>query len=423
MIYLTTGANGAGKTLLTLRDVREQQLRENRPVYFHGFEAGEVITREFGWLPFKPAEWQDLPDGSICVFDECQNEFPPRKSGSEVPAYINAIAQFRRKRGFDFWLIAPHPMLLDNFVRRLIENPSFHRHLKRAAGAHLVSVLKWNHCETQADKPGSGASGEVTMTPYPKEVFQWYRSASLHTGKRKIPRAIWVVLSTMAIVPFCGWLAWSKLMAVPDAVKARTGPVGAAAAPLAGGAVPGQARAVVGTGAVRSITEATADYLAARIPRLGGLPHTAQVYDKLTDPVDLPYPAACVAGRLPVANRVDDCRCWTTQGTLLQTPVDLCRQIVAQGYFMDWQHAARPSGVLSPGVPGGALSPGVPGGAAASLVTVPVAPARVPMSGASAPVLVVVSSQRPEPAAADSGRDYEDGRQVRANRAGSMRVH
>ena len=32
MLYLISGANGAGKTLNTLKWVRERQLNENRPV-------------------------------------------------------------------------------------------------------------------------------------------------------------------------------------------------------------------------------------------------------------------------------------------------------------------------------------------------------------------------------------------------------
>ena len=138
MIYLTTGANGSGKTLLTLLDVRAQQLREGRPVYYHGFEALQPI-HDFGWQEFDPRKWQELPDGSICIMDECQNEFPRRGPSAPVPDYVNAIAQFRRKRGFDFWMIAPHPSQLDKFIRDLVGVPSWHRHMKRMPAGELVS--------------------------------------------------------------------------------------------------------------------------------------------------------------------------------------------------------------------------------------------------------------------------------------------
>lgn len=331
MIYLTTGANGSGKTLLTLRDVRAQQLKENRPVYFHGFEAGPVITDEFGWKPFDPRKWQELPDGSICVMDECQNEFPLRRAGSEVPDYVNAVAQFRRKRGFDFWMICPHPSQLDVFIRRLIDKPSWHRHLKRAFGAEMVSVIKWGAPNIQCEKPGSGDSGEVTMVAYPKEVYGWYKSAQLHTAKRTIPRAVWVMAAAVVAVPLLGWFVWSNLSGHMKKIADKGG---AAAAPAPGASAARPAAAPMRAASVPLSPQQLATmYLTAHQPRIDGFPHTAPAFDELTKPQVVPYPAACVQIR-------GQCSCWTQQGTKLNTPDMICRQIVAQGFFMEWQRSA-----------------------------------------------------------------------------------
>ena len=47
MLYLISGANGAGKTLNTLKWVRERQLKENRPVCHNGrfdpVPGGELV--------------------------------------------------------------------------------------------------------------------------------------------------------------------------------------------------------------------------------------------------------------------------------------------------------------------------------------------------------------------------------------------
>lgn len=322
MIYLTTGANGAGKTLLTLKDVREQQLKENRPVYYHGFEMDEAKAAEFGWQPFDPKKWQDLPDGSICIMDECQNEFPLRRAGSEVPDYIQAIAQHRRRRGFDFWMICPHPALLDVFVRRLIDKPSWHRHLKRAFGADVVSVLKFSSPDMKCEEPGAGARGEVSMRPYPKEVYSWYKSASLHTGKKKIPRAVWVVVAAAIAVPVALYSAVSGVYG--NAVKK---PESAAAAQ--GGQQTAVADAAPRTGP-QLVKVSVDDYLLLRKARLKDFPHTAPVYDQVTQPAVAPYPAACVhMGKV--------CKCYSQQGTMLPTSGDVCLQIVANGFFVDWQ--------------------------------------------------------------------------------------
>ena len=324
MIYLTTGANGAGKTLLTLKDVRAQQLKENRPVYYHGFEMGDAKAQEFGWQKFDPKKWQDLPDGSICIMDECQNEFPLRRSGSDVPDYIQAIAQHRRRRGFDFWMICPHPSLIDVFVRRLIDKPSWHRHLKRAFGADVVSVLRFSSPDMKCEEPGAGARGEVSMVAYPKEVYSWYRSASLHTGKKKIPRAVYVLAACAIAVPSALYFAISGVYSNATKQAKVAEPAPGAAAPLAPGQNARQATQVM----------TAAEYVDARTPRLKDFPHTAPAYDDATKPTEAPYPAACV-------KMGNTCKCYTQQATLLQVSGAVCVQIVQQGFFMDWKTASK----------------------------------------------------------------------------------
>lgn len=323
MIYLTTGGNGAGKTLITLKDVRDQQLKENRPVYYHGFTAKQQLI-DWGWQEFDPKKWQDLPDGSICVMDECQNEFPAKVQG-ELPDYINAVAQFRRKRGFDFWMITPHPSMINVNIRRLIESPSWHRHFKRTAGAAMVSELKFNFAEIKCEQPGSGARGVVSMRAYPKEVYEWYESASMHTGKVRIPKQVWMLAACALLVPPMGYFAYAKLM--HNVTK------GATPAAIVEGVAPGQ---TTPNGLQRErLQKLTVDeYLAERTPRLAAFPHTSPAYDNVTAPTEAPYPAACV-------QMGDKCKCYTQQATLLQINVSICAQIVREGFFMDWKTASK----------------------------------------------------------------------------------
>lgn len=313
MIYLTTGGNGAGKTLFTLADVRAQQLKENRPVYYHGFEALQPI-KDFGWLPFEPEKWQDLPDGSICVFDECHNEFPAKISG-ELPDYVNAVAQFRRKRGFDFWLITPHPSMLHLSIRRLISAPSWHRHMKRPFNGTMVSQLKFDSPSMTCEKPNAGANAVVTMRAYPKEVYDWYKSSSLHTVKRTIPAKVWLLLACLVLIPVLFYMGFqslgSKPAKVPEAQAGTQDYTSGPSAPKLG-------------------------YVESLQPRIPGFPQSAPRYDDVTKPVTAPYPAACVE----MGKR---CDCFTQQGTALPTEPDLCKQIVKRGFFLDWQTAPQGS--------------------------------------------------------------------------------
>lgn len=324
MLYLITGANGAGKTLNTLKWVRERSVKEGRPVCHNGrfepVEGGELES----WKKIDMKDWQDQPDGTIFLVDECHNDFPLRAPSSTPPDYVRMLAEHRR-RGFDFYLVTQHPQNIDSFVRRLIGSPGWHRHLKRTFGADLVSVLEWNAVNPNCEKDGSGKSGTVTMQAFPKEVYTWYRSASLHTGKKRIPKAVWALAACAVLVPVLGYTAFTKTYA--NATKqAKTAEVTQSVVAQGQGAqgAPTRERQKLTTG----------EYLAERTARLKDFPHTAPAYDDVTKPAEAPYPAACV-------QMGKTCKCYTQQATLLQVSGPVCLQIVQQGFFMDWKTASK----------------------------------------------------------------------------------
>lgn len=319
-LYLTTGANGAGKTLNTLKWVRDRQLAENRPVYYNGrFE----LTAEFGWEKIEFADWQKCPDGSIILLDECHNDLPVRKGGAPVPDEVKMLAEHRR-RGFDFYLITQHPQNIDLFVRRLIGSPGWHRHLKRTFGVDMVSVLEWAAVNDACEKNGSGKTGKVSMVAFPKEVYKWYKSASLHTGKKSIPKQVYYLAVLVPLIGVLGWFAFQKLMPKPPPV------VPGVSAPGASASVVG--RAGGGAAVARPLT--TAEFVASYEPRIPGLAHTAPRYDDVQKVAQAPKPAACIDGIRPGTGK-RSCECWTQQATVLPVPESLCRQIAVGGYFDD----------------------------------------------------------------------------------------
>jgi len=330
MIYLTTGANGAGKTLNTLKHVREKQLAENRAVYYNGFALRPEKAAEFGWQTFDPRQWQALPDGSILIIDECQNEFPVRGSSAPLPEYVRALSEHRR-RGFDLYMITQHPQNIDLFVRRLIGSPGWHRHLKRTFGADLVSQLEWSAVNAACEKPGSGKDAKVSMVPYPKEVYAWYDSAVIHTGKKVIPRQLYVVGIALLLVPLIFWYVITLLMSP----KKLAPPSGVAPLSQVAPSLPGKSAAAypVSQGAA-SLT--AAGYVDSFTPRVPGLPHTAPRYAEVTQPVSAPYPAACLLSSTR-------CKCYTDQGTAYATTVEICTSVAKGGYYVDW----RPANVAS----------------------------------------------------------------------------
>lgn len=322
MLYITTGANGAGKTLFTLKDVRERQLKENRPVYHNG--RFRLKREDFGWKQIDFKDWQTVPDGAIFLIDECHNDMPLRKGASEPPEHIRMLAE-HRVRGFDFYLITQHPANIDLFVRRLVGSPGWHRHLKNVMGSPLVSHLTWSHVNNDCEKPNSGANGEVSMHARPKEVFDWYESATLHTGKPKIPYQVYVLGAAVIAVPVLLYFAYSAF-AKTTAGVAINGSANTAKTEKSSIFSPGVAHH---TPAQESRPKTQAEYLAEYNPRLPGLPHTAPRYDKLMEAKTAPTPSACIATS-------ERCKCYTNQATVLDVPDSLCRDIVKKGYFSDW---------------------------------------------------------------------------------------
>ena len=320
MLYLVTGTNGAGKTLNTLKWVRDLQLKENRPVAYNGrFD----MLADFGWKKIEAKDWQAEPDGTIFLMDECHNDFPVRGASAAVPEHVRMLAE-HRKRGFDFFLITQHPQNIDLFIRRLIGSPGWHRHLKRPFGGALVTILEWSYVNGTCEKPNAGKDGTVTRAAFPKEVFEWYKSASLHTGKKKIPKRVWVMVGCFAAVPL---MIWGAVHYVTANVQKRTsGPTSTTGTQTT--QQPGQNAPQRTSGPLT-----TSEYLKARTPRIGDFPHTAPAFDTVTQPTEAPYPAACVQ-KGPV------CKCYTQQATTLKTPHDVCIQIVQNGFFMDWKKAS-----------------------------------------------------------------------------------
>ena len=119
-IYLITGTPGAGKTLNTVQMVRERAVKESRAVYFANIDGMfNVNGLTFdNWhkmanptdegvdlaTDITPHSWQNAPDGSILLIDECQDYYPTISANAPQPAYIMDYAKHRH-RGFDVYLI------------------------------------------------------------------------------------------------------------------------------------------------------------------------------------------------------------------------------------------------------------------------------------------------------------------------------
>jgi len=352
MIHLITGLPGNGKTLFTLATVKALAEKENRPVYY-----ARIKGLKLPWTLIDPFEWYRCPAGSIVVIDECQRSDDPsdpkspslfgvRKRGETVPRWA-AELETHRHLGIDLVLVTQHPMLLHLNVRRLSNR---HVHLFRLFGSQKSRVFQWATVQERCDKDQAGA--EPTFFAFPSDVFELYKSAEVHTVKRRIPPVIFAVFALPVIVIGLFVLAFAYKPGAKDAAASK--PAQAAIAPgLLASMRPGTAQALAAGAAVAT----PAQYVEQFTPRVAGLHYTAPAYDGLTTPTEVPYPAACMQSK-------GRCKCYTQQATELEVSANLCAAIVSKGFFVAWRapKADPPSQDRISGGPGtGAAGPGMGG--------------------------------------------------------------
>lgn len=322
-IYLRTGGNGSCKTLFTLRDVRDMQLKESRPVYFvkGRFEALPILTEEFGWVPIDFKEWEGCEDGAIILADEVHYDLPKRSPSAAVPPHIAHLSE-HRKRGFDFFMLTQHPMNIDDFVRRLVQAPGYHEHFKRIlGGTNATSVLRWDAVNPQCEKDGSGKTAQIERRTHPKEVYNWYKSATLHTAKVRIPKQVYTLVGCLIGFIVVAYMLVQKFM-----------PKDAPEKPKAAATTPADPLQIGGGSSAAERKPLTpAEYVAAYNPRVPGLMHTAPAYDRLTEPKRVPIPAACIE------SKAQGCKCYTQDATPYPVDLAMCRQLVAHGAFLAFQ--------------------------------------------------------------------------------------
>lgn len=302
-ITLQTGLPGSAKTLRLLTIVKQRAETENRQVYYHG-----INNLQLSWILLDdPKQWFTLPDGAIIFIDECQDLFPVHDAKLASQEYVLQLAKHRHK-GYDIYLVTQHPMNIHAFIRRLIDK---HCHNIRAFGMQASNVHEWNRVIDYPEKQKKDSQSSIFK--FPAEAFKYYKSAEVHTIQRKIPkRIIWLLLIPFLLAGL-GYVAYTKLN--PQHTR-----------DLIEGNKPSEQQNLL-TQQTKILPKQ--DYFEAHTARISDFPASAPIYDEITKPTTAPLPSACVLFK-------NKCQCYSQQATKLQTSDNVCRQIVAGGYFQDF---------------------------------------------------------------------------------------
>lgn len=309
MINLITGLPGSGKTLYMLNAVNNLAIKEGRTVYYHGIDE---LTLPWELME-SPEEWVNLPSKSIIVIDECQSTFRPRAASVKPPLYVSEFETHRHK-GLDFFLLTQHPMLIDGNIRRLAGK---HYHVVRFFGFQKSTIHEFQSVRDNVDK--NTKNSIATHFIFPKDVFNWYKSADAHTIKRRIPmRLVLMVVLPLVLLGglIYGYQVFKRMSDVETLKKNAAGQtLNNNGSPISGNS----------SQPIKLLT-----YAESHEPKFAGLPHTALIYAKVTEPITAPYPAACVS------SKKRGCLCYTQQGTVMNLNDAVCKNIVANGMFLDW---------------------------------------------------------------------------------------
>lgn len=314
-VSLFTGLPGAGKTATLVKRILDLHKDEpGRPVFhfgINGLKEGLAIPLTEDMLH----KWWELPPGSIICVDECQEDgtnpdqpvsLMPKDRGSPPP-WVQRITKVRHY-GMSFLLTTQHPANMSAYVRRLV---NLHVHsVIRSKGVR--QTFTWMRCVDDPDNRREKKMAEMSFASLPKEVFDLYKSSSLHTMKVGVPRLFYIAGALMVALAFLAWY-------IPHRVRNDTHPVTS----LVGSTPSAQAAAD------KSDLLRIADYGKWMKPRVSGVPWSAPMFDHLE--VKAQPRLYCVA--------VDDgrCSCNTEQGTRYEVPVKQCRQIVSDGMYNPFQ--------------------------------------------------------------------------------------
>jgi len=298
MFTLVTGVPGTGKTLWTLTELSKIK---DRPIYYSGIPD---LSGDLGWIELdNPLRFhEELPDGSIVVIDEVQQYFRTRAPKTPVPDALQFIETHRHK-GIDIYFITQKPKFLDHHARGLAGR---HVNFNRNFGLQQSVMYDFNRY-TDIDDKWALKDAVKTTFKFPKSSYGLYKSAEVHTHKRRLPKKLLIIPLLFIVIASFIYLGYSTLFAdstTPTVISSVTG------LPQAG------------------TTLISNNWENAFIPAVAGLPFTAPIYKDLAVPKSIPMITGCVKSEL-----TEKCNCYTQQGTKISMSLAQCNHFVKNPIF------------------------------------------------------------------------------------------
>lgn len=199
---------------ITLLNLIIESLNENEKTTFEDFKVVRTIYTNIADLRLSQArplprdcDWRLTPQGSYFVIDEAQLIPIFSEEARTIDPIVKELTIHRHK-GYDFLFITQDPSFVNKYIRKLA---SYHIHLINIFGWEQSMKIEWTVVQENPNAVRSLARAEnVSRWMFPKHVYKLYKSSTIHTRKKRIPKKLVFLIILAGFFFLCAGLLFSK---------------------------------------------------------------------------------------------------------------------------------------------------------------------------------------------------------------------
>lgn len=190
---------------ISLLNLIIDNLNENEKTKFDHFKVVRTIYTNIADLRLsqsrslpKNCDWRKTPQGSFFVIDEAQLIPIFSEEARTIDPIVKELTIHRHK-GYDFLFITQDPSFVNKYIRKLA---SHHTHLINIFGWEQSMKIEWTVVQENPNAVRSLSRSEnISRWRFPEHVYKLYKSSTIHTRKKRIPKKL-VFLSILAVIFF-----------------------------------------------------------------------------------------------------------------------------------------------------------------------------------------------------------------------------
>lgn len=337
-----TGLPGHGKTSLMVEQLAKAAKAAKRPLWAAGVDG---LQPGLASLLKDPKQWNAvregetctchdtenseacnahvIPNGSLIFIDEAWKWFGHLHDAARqaTPGHVLGLAEHRH-RGIDFVWTFQMPAQIYPFARGMVAD---HHHVVRRYGTSVIDVFTWPELNDDVKSASKREAAQRVTRALPSDAWQHYKSAEVHTIKRKIPLKVFLLPVVLIAAAALLWFAVNALRPknMAERITGKSEAAAPAAASNAETARPGPADGEPMT---------AFQYAQRLLPRFATMPESAPIYDD-RPAVSVPdvFCMASGAGQAADGWKAASVTCFTEQGTRYSLPSGEARNLARNG--------------------------------------------------------------------------------------------